>query len=138
MRTDSVNLSNTALGDITNTVKNMYGEKYHQFRKFKTKNNSAQEAHEAIRPTYTGNSTIQEAEWARLYELIWKRTMACQMADAELEKTTAKIEISTNLPAGQAGKEELTASGEVLKFDGFLKKLMKGCCHLYLLGRCYR
>ncbi len=114
MRTDSVNLSNTALGDITNTVKSMYGEKYHQFRKFKNKNESAQEAHEAIRPTYTSNPSIEEAEWARLYELIWKRTMACQMADAELEKTTAKIEISTN-------KEDLTASGEVLKFDGFLK-----------------
>jgi DNA topoisomerase-1 len=114
MRTDSVNLSNTALGDITNTVNSMYGEKYHQFRKFKNKNESAQEAHEAIRPTYTSNSTIEEQEWAKLYELIWKRTMACQMADAELEKTTAKIEISAN-------KEELTASGEVLKFDGFLK-----------------
>lgn len=114
MRTDSVNLSNTALGDITNTVKSMYGEKYHQFRKYRNKNESAQEAHEAIRPTYMSNVTIKEAEWARLYELIWKRTMACQMADAELEKTTAKIEISTN-------KEELTASGEVLKFDGFLK-----------------
>ncbi|HRG83234.1 MAG TPA: DNA topoisomerase, partial [Chitinophagaceae bacterium] len=114
MRTDSVNLSNTALGDITNTVKSMYGEEYHQFRKYKNKNESAQEAHEAIRPTYMSNSSVPEPEWARLYELIWKRTMACQMADAELEKTTAKIEISTN-------KEELTAAGEVLKFDGFLK-----------------
>ncbi|MBI5857460.1 MAG: type I DNA topoisomerase [Sphingobacteriales bacterium] len=114
MRTDSVNLSNTALGDITNTVKRMYGGEYHQFRKYKTKNESAQEAHEAIRPTYMSNPTVPEAEWAKLYELIWKRTMACQMADAELEKTTAKIEISTN-------REELTASGEVLKFDGFLK-----------------
>ncbi len=114
MRTDSVNLSNTALGDITHTVKSMYGEPYHQFRKYKSKNAGAQEAHEAIRPTYMSNATIKEAEWARLYELIWKRTMACQMADAELEKTIAKIGISTN-------KEELTASGEVLKFDGFLK-----------------
>jgi len=114
MRTDSVNLSNTALGDITNTVKGMYGDKYHQFRKYKNKNENAQEAHEAIRPTYASNPSIQEAEWAKLYELIWKRTMASQMADAELEKTTAKISISTN-------KEELTASGEVLKFDGFLK-----------------
>lgn len=114
MRTDSVNLSGTALSDITKTVKSMYGEEYHQFRKFKNKNESAQEAHEAIRPTYMSNASIEEAEWARLYELIWKRTMACQMADAELEKTTAKIEISTN-------QEELTASGEVLKFDGFLK-----------------
>ncbi|MDP4263143.1 MAG: type I DNA topoisomerase [Bacteroidota bacterium] len=114
MRTDSVNLSNTVLGDITNTVKSMYGEEYHQFRKYKNKNESAQEAHEAIRPTYMSNSTVDEADWKRLYELIWKRTMASQMADAELEKTTAKISISTN-------KEELTASGEVLKFDGFLK-----------------
>lgn len=114
MRTDSVSLSNTALGDITNTVKSMYGEAYHQFRKYKNKNESAQEAHEAIRPTYMSNTSVPEQEWARLYELIWKRTMACQMADAEVEKTTAKIEISTN-------KEELTASGEVLKFDGFLK-----------------
>jgi DNA topoisomerase-1 len=104
MRT-SVNLSNTALGDITNTVKSMYGEEYHQFRKFKNKNESAQEAHEAIRPTYMSNSTVKEPEWQRLYELIWKRTMASQMADAELEKTTAKISISTN-------KEELTAAGE--------------------------
>jgi len=114
MRTDSMNLSNTALGDITNTVKSMFGETYHQFRKYKNKNESAQEAHEAIRPTYMSNSSVPEQDWARLYELIWKRTMACQMADAELEKTVAKIEISTN-------KEELTASGEVLKFDGFLK-----------------
>lgn len=114
MRTDSVSLSNTALGDITNTVKSMYGEQYHQFRKFKNKNENAQEAHEAIRPTYMNNAHVNEAEWQKLYELIWKRTMACQMAEAELEKTTAKIEISTN-------KEELTATGEVLKFDGFLK-----------------
>jgi len=114
MRTDSVSLSNTALGDITSTVKGMYGERYHQFRKYKNKNESAQEAHEAIRPTYMSNTTIEEPDWKRLYELIWKRTMASQMADAELEKTVAKISISTN-------KEELTASGEVLKFDGFLK-----------------
>src|SRR5436190_3762316 len=114
MRTDSVNLSNTALGDITNTVKSMYGEEYHQFRKYKNKNESAQEAHEAIRPTYMNNSTVKEDDWKRLYDLIWKRTMASQMSDAELEKTTAKISISTN-------SDELTATGEVLKFDGFLK-----------------
>ncbi len=114
MRTDSVNLSNTALGDITNTVKGMYGEKYHQFRKYRNKNESAQEAHEAIRPTYMSNASIPETDWVRLYELIWKRTMACQMADAELEKTTARINVSTN-------NEELTATGEVLKFEGFLK-----------------
>ncbi len=114
MRTDSVNLSDTALGDITNTVKGMYGEEYHQFRKFKNKNENAQEAHEAIRPTYMSNSSIEDPDWQRLYELIWKRTMASQMSDAELEKTIAKISISTN-------KDELTATGEVLKFDGFLK-----------------
>lgn len=114
MRTDSVNLSDTALGDITNTVKSMYGEQYHQFRKFKNKNESAQEAHEAIRPTYMEETTVDDADCKRLYELIWKRTMACQMSDAELEKTTAKISISTN-------NEELSATGEVLKFEGFLK-----------------
>src|SRR5205085_1057253 len=75
---------------------------------------SAQEAHEAIRPTNASAMTVNEPEWQRLYELIWKRAVASQMADAELEKTIAKISISTN-------KEELTASGEVLKFDGFLK-----------------
>jgi DNA topoisomerase-1 len=119
MRTDSVNLSETALGDIKQTVSDLYGEKYHQARKFKNKNESAQEAHEAIRPTYANAATIQDEEWQKLYELIWKRTMASQMAEAELEKTTVKIEISTN-------KEELTASGEVLKFDGFLKVYREG------------
>ncbi|HLF45013.1 MAG TPA: type I DNA topoisomerase [Chitinophagaceae bacterium] len=114
MRTDSLNLSNTALGDITNTIKEIYGEEYHQFRKYKSKNQNAQEAHEAIRPTYMSNTTVQDADSRKLYELIWKRTMACQMADAVTEKTTAKIGISTN-------NEELTAQGEVLKFDGFLK-----------------
>src|SRR5690349_17987076 len=105
MRTDSVNLSNTALGDLTNTVKSMYGENYHQFRKYKNKNESAQEAHEAIRPTYMSTTTVEDLDCQRLYELIWKRTMACQMADAETEKTTAKIDISTN-------QEQLTAQGE--------------------------
>jgi len=114
MRTDSVNLSDTALGDITRTVKGMYGEEYHQFRKFKNKNESAQEAHEAIRPTYMSHSTVAEADLKKLYELIWKRTMASQMADAELERTIARINISTN-------NEELSAQGEVLKFEGFLK-----------------
>jgi DNA topoisomerase-1 len=114
MRTDSVSLSNTALGDLTDTIKGMYGEEYHQFRKYKNKNESAQEAHEAIRPTYMNNTTVEDVDCKKLYELIWKRTMACQMADAETEKTSAKINISTS-------NEELTAQGEVLKFDGFLK-----------------
>jgi DNA topoisomerase-1 len=114
MRTDSVNLSDTATDAIKDQISNQYGSKYVQVRKFKNKNESAQEAHEAIRPTYMDEPTVDDPDGKRLYELIWKRTMASQMADAELEKTTAKILISTN-------KEELTASGEVLKFDGFLK-----------------
>jgi DNA topoisomerase-1 len=121
MRTDSVNLSNTALSDITKTVKNMYGEKYHQFRQYKTKSRGAQEAHEAIRPTYMNNTTIDNNDWKRLYELIWKRTMACQMADAQLEKTIVKIQIATHPSGGNADKQELTANGEVIKFEGFLK-----------------
>ncbi len=114
MRTDSVNLSETAMDSLKSEINSQYGDKYYQTREFKNKNESAQEAHEAIRPTYMENDTVEDADLRRLYELIWKRTMACQMADAELEKTIAKIQISTN-------KEELTASGEVLKFDGFLK-----------------
>ncbi|HYJ64355.1 MAG TPA: DNA topoisomerase, partial [Parafilimonas sp.] len=114
MRTDSVNLSDTAMQDIESHVKKQYGDKYVQQRKYKNKNESAQEAHEAIRPTYMENTTIEDADTKRLYELIWKRTIASQMSDAELEKTIAKISISSN-------KEELTAQGEVLKFDGFLK-----------------
>ncbi len=114
MRTDSVNLSDTAMDGIRNQVTGQYGDRYFQPRKYKNKNESAQEAHEAIRPTYMENSTVDDPDTKRLYELIWKRTMASQMADAELEKTIAKIQVSTN-------KEELTASGEVLKFEGFLK-----------------
>lgn len=118
MRTDSVNLSDTALDEIKEEINSFFGEKYLQVRKYKTKHESAQEAHEAIRPSYIKNSTDDDPDSRRLYELIWKRTIASQMSDAELEKTTAKISISTN-------KEELTASGEVLKFDGFLKVYME-------------
>ncbi len=118
MRTDSVNLSDTAMADISQAINKSFGEKYLQHRKFKNKNESAQEAHEAIRPTYMDNQTIDDADGKRLYELIWKRTIASQMSDAVLEKTTAKIGISTN-------KDELTASGEVIKFDGFLKVYME-------------
>ncbi|MRG47062.1 type I DNA topoisomerase [Chitinophaga sp. SYP-B3965] len=119
MRTDSVNLSETAMTDISNAIHKNYGERYYQSRKYKNKNENAQEAHEAIRPTYMENASVDDADLKRLYELIWKRTIASQMSDAELEKTIAKIEISTN-------KEDLTASGEVLKFDGFLKIYMEG------------
>ena len=118
MRTDSVNLSDTAMEDISKQINDQYGKKYVQPRKFKNKNETAQEAHEAIRPTYMENTSVEDSDARKLYELIWKRTMACQMSDAELERTTAKIAISTN-------KEELTAQGEVLKFDGFLKVYME-------------
>ena len=114
MRTDSVNLSETAMEDIKQQIHRQFGKEFHQVRNYKNKNENAQEAHEAIRPTYMEHATVENADCRRLYELIWKRAMACQMADAELEKTIAKIAISTN-------KEELTASGEVLKFEGFLK-----------------
>lgn len=118
MRTDSVNLSDTAMEDIKSAINKNYGAEYVQVRKYKNKNESAQEAHEAIRPTYMQNSSIADPETMRLYELIWKRTIASQMSDAELERTIAKISISTN-------NEELTASGEVIKFDGFLKVYME-------------
>ncbi len=119
MRTDSVNLSGTALADIKREVVDSYGAEYHQVRNYKSKSAGAQEAHEAIRPTYMSRHTIEESDTRRLYELIWKRTIASQMSEAEFEKTTAQIQISTN-------EEQLTASGEVLKFDGFLKVYLEG------------
>ena len=114
MRTDSVSLSDTAMDDTKSQITNQYGQRYVQQRRYKNKNESAQEAHEAIRPTAMQRLGVDEPDCRKLYELIWKRTMASQMADAELEKTIAKIQVSTN-------KEELSAQGEVLKFDGFLK-----------------
>jgi len=119
MRTDSVNLSETALQDISRQISDSYGKNYLQNRKFKNKNESAQEAHEAIRPTYMDKTSIDIVDAQKLYDLIWKRTMASQMADAELEKTIADITISTN-------KESLKAEGEVMKFDGFLKVYNEG------------
>ena len=115
MRTDSVNLSDLALNAAAKEINSAYGEKYHQLRKYKTKSAGAQEAHEAIRPTYFDTHTIDgDASEKRLYDLIWKRAIASQMSEALFEKTTAKISISTR-------KEELVANGEVMKFDGFLK-----------------
>ncbi|MGF7073135.1 type I DNA topoisomerase [Mucilaginibacter sp. 3215] len=115
MRTDSVNLSELALNSAASEIVSAYGEKYHQQRRYKTKNASAQEAHEAIRPTYFNNHSIDgESAEKRLYELIWKRAIASQMSEAQFEKTTAKISISTR-------SEDLVANGEVMKFDGFLK-----------------
>jgi DNA topoisomerase-1 len=119
MRTDSVNLSETALKDITSAIVSNYGKDFLQTRKYKNKNESAQEAHEAIRPTYMDKSKVDNADAQKLYDLIWKRTMASQMADAELEKTVAEISISTNA-------ELLKAEGEVLKFEGFLKVYNEG------------
>jgi len=119
MRTDSISLSETAVDAIKAEIHSSFGEKYYQPRKFKNKNENAQEAHEAIRPSYMNESKVDDADTNRLYELIWKRTIASQMSDAQFEKTTAKIEISTN-------KESLTASGEVMKFDGFLKVYLEG------------
>ncbi len=116
MRTDSTSLSELALQAISNEVVKQYGQRYQKTRRYKTKSSSAQEAHEAIRPTYVENATAGgNRDEERLYDLIWKRTMASQMADAELEKTTVDIGISTQPDA------KLVAEGEVLKFDGFLK-----------------
>ncbi|MES2113379.1 MAG: type I DNA topoisomerase [Bacteroidota bacterium] len=115
MRTDSVNLSDLALNTAAAEITSAYGDKYHQRRTYKTKSASAQEAHEAIRPTYFNKHSIQgDSSEVRLYDLIWKRAIASQMSEAQFEKTTAKISISTR-------PEDLTANGEVMKFDGFLK-----------------
>jgi len=119
MRTDSIQLSDTAMADIKKEILHSYGEDYYQPRRFKNKNESAQEAHEAIRPTYMSNASVADEETRRLYELIWKRTIASQMSEAEFEKTIATISISTRPDA-------LTATGEVLKFDGFLKVYLEG------------
>lgn len=120
MRTDSVNLSDHAMNDITREITSSYGNDYLQTRKYSNKTANAQEAHEAIRPSYIENREITgEADEQRLYALIWKRTIASQMADARLEKTTVRIGIST------VKEEELMANGEVLLFDGFLKVYME-------------
>lgn len=114
MRTDSLNLSNLAISDIAQSIKSDFGENYVKVRKYHTKSKGAQEAHEAIRPTYIQNKDIEgTAQEKRLYSLIWKRTIASQMADAELEKTTVDISISNR-------KERFVAQGEIVKFDGFL------------------
>lgn len=114
MRTDSVNLSEEALASVQNEIIRRYGEKYSQQRRFKTKSSGAQEAHEAIRPTYMENEEISSGyDEQRLYKLIWRRTMASQMSDAILEKTVVNIDISTR-------SEELVARGEVIIFNGFL------------------
>ena len=115
MRTDSVNLSDMALGNSKSEIISMAGEKYVHTRKFNTKSKGAQEAHEAIRPTYMNAHSVDgTSQEKRLYELIWKRTIASQMSDAELEKTSIYISVS-------GAKHQFVASGEVIVFDGFLK-----------------
>ncbi len=120
MRTDSVNLSNEALSAAKEAIVQSYGEEYSQVRNFTGKTKGAQEAHEAIRPTDMKlQSPSLERDQSKLYELIWKRTLASQMSDAELERTNVKIKASTH-------NEEFTANGEVVKFDGFLKVYLEG------------
>ena len=120
MRTDSVNLSNEALAAAKDAILDNYGEKYSQTRNFTGKSKGAQEAHEAIRPTDMKLQSPQlERDQAKLYELIWKRTLASQMSDAQLERTNVKIKASTH-------GEEFSANGEVVKFDGFLKVYLEG------------
>jgi DNA topoisomerase-1 len=115
MRTDSLNLSSLAIGTISAEIRDNIGEKYVHVRKYHTSSKGAQEAHEAIRPTFISNHDITgSAQEKKLYNLIWKRTIASQMADAELERTNIDISISNR-------QEHFTATGEVLKFDGFLK-----------------
>ncbi|MDR0421925.1 MAG: type I DNA topoisomerase [Proteiniphilum sp.] len=121
MRTDSVHLSTLAVGTARTEIGEQYGEQYIKSRQYATRSKGAQEAHEAIRPTYISTHAIEgTAQEKRLYELIWKRTIASQMADAELERTTVDITISDSV----AGK--FTASGEVIKFDGFLRVYLEG------------
>ena len=115
MRTDSVNLSKLCLGASKEEITNLYGSNYSKPRQYHTNAKGAQEAHEAIRPTYMDQAEIEgTSQEKRLYELIWKRTIASQMADAEIEKTTANISISGT-------GEQFVAQGEIVKFDGFLK-----------------
>ncbi len=120
MRTDSTSLSRLALGTAADVITSKYGDKYLKTRQFKPKSSNAQEAHEAIRPTFIENEVVSSnRDQQRLYELVRKRTLASQMASAEIEKTTVDIDISTIADA------QLKAEGEVLKFDGFLKVYME-------------
>ena len=120
MRTDSVNLSSLALGMAKKEITENYGAEYVKTRQYQTKSKGAQEAHEAIRPTYLNQHNIKgTADERKLYELIWKRTIASQMSDAQLERTNVNIGISTN-------KEQFVATAETILFDGFLKVYMEG------------
>jgi DNA topoisomerase-1 len=119
MRTDSMNLSDDAIKSAGGFIESNYGREYFKSRKFATKSKGAQEAHEAIRPTNLANAKVDgERNHQRLYELIWKRTIASQMADAQLERTTAEITVSN-------ASNHFVAKGEMIKFDGFLKVYME-------------
>ena len=123
MRTDSVNLSQLCIGAAKEEIVKLYGEEYSSPRNFHTHSKGAQEAHEAIRPTYMSNTTVEgTAQERRLYDLIWKRTAASQMAEAQIEKTTISIvaDKPADSPTGSI-EEHFIANGEVVKFDGFLK-----------------
>lgn len=121
MRTDSVNLSSLCLNASKEEIVKTWGEEYHKTRQYHTHSKGAQEAHEAIRPTYMENKTIEgTAQERRLYELIWKRTAACQMADAQIEKTTVQISLQ-NAEGSLTADEKFVVNGEVVTFDGFLK-----------------
>jgi DNA topoisomerase-1 len=123
MRTDSVNLSNDAQQDAAKEITKSFGEAYSHPRKYKGKSKGAQEAHEAIRPTQMSRHSIEgDYDQTRLYDLIWKRTLASQMSDAQLERTNVKIAITSS----QGVKEQFTANGEMIKFDGFLKVYLEG------------
>ena len=119
MRTDSVNLSSLAMGTIKKEIVDSMSAKYYKSRRYHTTSKGAQEAHEAIRPTYISNHDIQgTAQEKKLYALIWKRTLASQMADAEMERTTISVDV-------EGRQEQFVAQGEVIKFDGFLKVYME-------------
>lgn len=123
MRTDSVNLSNDAKAAAQKEIETSYGSKYSKPRNYKGKSKGAQEAHEAIRPTEMSKHNIDgDRDQARLYDLIWKRTLASQMSDAQLERTNVKIGINASKPIS----ETFTANGEMIKFDGFLKVYLEG------------
>lgn len=125
MRTDSVNLSDEAKKGAQKAITKLYGEAYSNPRNYKGKSKGAQEAHEAIRPTNMGNAEIRaERDQARLYDLIWKRAVASQMSDAQLERTVANIEITD--AKSQVLDKHFVARGEMIKFDGFLKVYLEG------------
>ena len=123
MRTDSVNLSGLCINASKEEIASLYGEQYSKPRQYHTSSKGAQEAHEAIRPTYMNQAAIEgTAQERKLYDLIWKRTIASQMADAELEKTTVDIKVTTDMnEQTNAPLPMFTAQGEVVRFDGFLK-----------------